>query len=157
MLNTTNSFTIPLPEVYLKSLTQLKKWDPADLDSEVQEHLHRINKKLTFQLTAQNLPRLLSDITLNELGYELESKLLLGESVQHYIPCHYFSTKIIDILDIYTQAITLTLPQLTSDYVSDFTGSNSFGSQQTPDIFFVKSFLVSWTNKFERIQTHFKP
>ena len=101
-LNTVNSFTIPLPQYYLENLSQLKKMDGVEIDSKIQEYLQKINKGLTFQLTTQNLPRLLSDIALNELEYELESKLLNGESVQHYIPCHYSSTQIIDILDIYS-------------------------------------------------------
>ncbi len=90
-LNTVNSFTIPLPRYYLENLNQLKKMDGVEIDFKIQEYLRKINKGLTFQLTSQNLPRLLSDIALNEMGYELESKLLNGESVQHYIPCHYFS------------------------------------------------------------------
>ena len=100
-LNTVNSFTIPLPQYYLENLSQLKKMDGVEIDSKIQEYLQKINKGLTFQLTTQNLPRLLSDIALNELEYELESKLLNGESVQHYIPCHYSSTQIVDIINIY--------------------------------------------------------
>ncbi|AVZ86840.1 hypothetical protein [Acinetobacter sp. WCHA45] len=139
MLNTINSFTIPLPQVYFKNIFQLKKWDHAKIDSKVQEHLRSINKELTFQLTQQNLPRLLSDITLNELGYELESKLLSGVSVQHYIPCHYSSTQIIDILDIYSQTLYLVCPQLNSSYIEEFKSPITFGSQQTPDLPLVKS------------------
>ncbi len=85
--------------------------DGVEIDSKIQEYLQKINKGLTFQLTTQNLPRLLSDIALNELEYELESKLLNGESVQHYTPCHYSSTQIVDILDIYSQTLYL-FPQL---------------------------------------------
>ena len=81
----------------MTQILQLKKWDKADIASEVQEYLRRISNELTFPLTAQNLPRLISDITLNELGYELESKLLAGENVNNYTPCHYFSIKITDI------------------------------------------------------------
>ena len=138
-LNSVNSFTIPLPQVYFKNIFQLKKWDHAKIDSKVQEHLRSINKELTFQLTQQNLPRLLSDITLNELGYELESKLLSGVSVQHYIPCHYSSTQIIDILDIYSQTLYLVCPQLNSSYIEEFKSPITFGSQQTPDLPLVKS------------------
>lgn len=141
MLNTINSFTIPLPHVYLTRLNQLKKWDYADIDSEIQEYLRRISKGLTFQLTAQNLPRLISDITLNELGYELESKLLSGASVQHYPPCHYFSTQIVDILDIYTQTLNLICPHLNTGYIKEFESPVTFGSQQTPDLPFIKSFF----------------
>lgn len=139
MLNTINSFTIPLPQVYFKNIFQLKKWDHAKIDSKVQEHLRSINKELTFQLTQQNLPRLLSDITLNELGYELESKLLSGVSLQHYIPCHYSSTQIIDILDIYSQTLYLVCPHLNSSYIEEFKSPITFGSQQTPDLPLVKS------------------
>jgi hypothetical protein len=66
MLNIGNSFTIP-PKVYFDQIFQLKKLDKADIASEVQEYLRRINNDLTFPLTTQNLPRLISDITLNEL------------------------------------------------------------------------------------------
>ena len=140
-LNTVNSFTIPLPKYYLENLSQLKKMDGDEIDFKIQEYLRKINKGLTFQLTSQNLPRLLSDIALNEMGYELESKLLNGESVQHYIPCHYFSTQIVDILDIYTQTLTLTVPQLETEYLEEFSNPHSFGSQQTPNLPFVKSFF----------------
>lgn len=140
-LNTVNSFTIPLPKYYLENLSQLKKMDGAEIDFKIQEYLRKINKGLTFQLTSQNLPRLLSDIALNEMGYELESKLFNGESVQHYIPCHYFSTQIVDILDIYTQTLTLTVPQLETEYLEEFSNPHSFGSQQTPNLPFVKSFF----------------
>ena len=139
MLNTINSFSIPLPKVYFKNIFQLKKWDHAKIDSKVQEYLRSINKELTFQITQQNLPRLLSDITLNELNYELESKLLSGVSVQHYIPCHYSSTEIIDILDIYSQTLYLVCPQLDNSYIEEFKSPTTFGSQQTPDLPLVKS------------------
>ncbi|MGL5159474.1 MAG: hypothetical protein ACRC79_11830, partial [Acinetobacter junii] len=43
MLNIGNSFTIPLPKVYLTQILQLKKWDKADISSEVQEYIRRIN------------------------------------------------------------------------------------------------------------------
>ncbi|MEK5768858.1 hypothetical protein VXE60_18110, partial [Acinetobacter schindleri] len=82
------------PKVYLDQIFQLKNWDKADIASDVQEYLRRISDDITFPLTAQNLPRLISDITLNELGYELESKLFAGENVNNYTPCHYFSIKI---------------------------------------------------------------
>ncbi|MBP1509796.1 hypothetical protein J8Z75_15930 [Acinetobacter nosocomialis] len=141
MLNIGNSFTIPLPKVYLMQILQLKKWDKADIASEVQEYLHRISNELTFPLTAQNLPRLISDITLNELGYELESKLLAGENVNNYTPCHYFSTKIIDILDIYIQTLDLVGPQLDTGYIEEFKSPITFGSQQVPDLPFVQSFF----------------
>ena len=140
-LNTVNSFTIPLPRYYLENLNQLKKMDGVEIDFKIQEYLRKINKGLTFQLTSQNLPRLLSDIALNEMGYELESKLLNGESVQHYIPCHYFSTQIVDILDIYTQTLILTVPQLETEYLEEFSNPHSFGSQQTPNLPFVQSFF----------------
>ena len=141
MLNIGNSFTIPLPKVYLTQILQLKKWDKADIASEVQEYLRRISNELTFPLTAQNLPRLISDITLNELGYELESKLLAGENVNNYTPCHYFSTKIIDILDIYIQTLDLVGPQLDTGYIEEFKSPITFGSQQVPDLPFVQSFF----------------
>lgn len=141
MLNIGNSFTIPLPKVYFYQISQLKKWNKADITSKVKKHLRKISDGLTFHLTTQNLPRLISDITLNELGYELESKLLSGESVNHYTPCHYFSTKIVDILDIYTQTVGLVCPQLDSSYIEEFKSSISFGSQQTPDLPFVQSFF----------------
>ncbi|MBJ9724941.1 hypothetical protein [Acinetobacter nosocomialis] len=141
MLNIGNSFTIPLPKVYLMQILQLKKWDKADIASEVQEYLRRISNELTFPLTAQNLPRLISDITLNELGYELESKLLAGENVNNYTPCHYFSTKIIDILDIYIQTLDLVGPQLDTGYIEEFKSPITFGSQQVPDLPFVQSFF----------------
>ncbi len=115
--------------------------DKADIASEVQEYLRRISNELTFPLTAQNLPRLISDITLNELGYELESKLLAGENVNNYTPCHYFSTKIIDILDIYIQTLDLVGPQLDTGYIDEFKSPITFGSQQVPDLPFVQSFL----------------
>ncbi|SDY51193.1 hypothetical protein [Acinetobacter kyonggiensis] len=140
-LNTVNSFTIPLPKYYLENLSQLKKMDGVEIDFKIQEYLRKINKGLTFQLTSQNLPRLLSDIALNEMGYELESKLLNGESVQHYISCHYSSTQIFDIIDIYTQTLTLTVPQLETEYLEEFSNPHSFGSQQTPNLPFVKSFF----------------
>lgn len=141
MLNIGNSFTIPLPEVYYDQIYQLKKWDNADITSKVQENLHKISKGMTFQLTAKNLPRLLSDITLNELGYELESKLLSGENVNHYTPCHYFSTKIIDILDIYTQTLNLVCPQLGRGHIKEFKSLITFGSQQTPSLPFIQAFF----------------
>lgn len=141
MLNIGNSFTIPLPKVYFYQISLLKKRDKADIASDVQKHLRKISDGLTFHLTAQNLPRLISDITLNELGYELESKLLNGESVNHYTPCHYFSTKIVDILDIYTQTLDLICPQFESGYIEEFKSSISFGSLQTPDLPFVQSFF----------------
>ncbi|MGX9606732.1 MULTISPECIES: hypothetical protein [Acinetobacter] len=140
-LNTVNSFTIPLPQYYLENLSQLKKMDGVEIDFKIQEYLRKINKGLTFQLTSQNLPRLLSDIALNEMGYELESKLLNGESVQHYIPCHYFSKQIVDIFDIYTQTLILTVPQLETEYLEEFSNPHSFGSQQTPNLPFVQSFF----------------
>ena len=141
MLNIGNSFTIPLPKVYLDQILRLKKWDKADIASEVQEHLRRISNDLTFPLTAQNLPRLISDITLNELGYELESKLLAGENVNNYTPCHYFSIKITDILDVYIQTLDLVFPQLDNKYIEEFKSPITFGSQQVPDLPFVQSFL----------------
>ncbi|MGL5211141.1 MAG: hypothetical protein ACRC7K_02700, partial [Acinetobacter junii] len=141
MLNIGNSFTIPLPKVYLTQILQLKKWDKADISSEVQEYIRRINNDLTFPLTTQNLPRLISDITLNELGYELESKLFAGENVNNYTPCHYFSTKIIDILDIYIQTLDLVGPQLDTGYIEEFKSPITFGSQQVPDLPFVQSFF----------------
>ena len=141
MLNIGNSFTIPLPKVYLTQILQLKKWDKADIASEVQEYLRRISKNLTFPLTAQNLPRLISDITLNELGYELESKLFAAENVNNYTPCHYFSTKIVDILDIYTQTLGLICPQLDNKYIEEFRSPITFGSQQVPDLLFARSFF----------------
>ena len=141
MLNIGNSFTIPLPKVYLDQILQLKKRDKADIASDVQEYLRRISDGLTFHLTAQNLSRLISDITLNELGYELESKLFNGESVNHYTPCHYFSTKITDILDIYIQTLDLVCPQLDTGYIEEFKSSITFGSQQVPDLPFVQSFF----------------
>ena len=140
-LNTVNSFTIPLPQYYLENLSQLKKMDGVEIDSKIQEYLQKINKGLTFQLTTQNLPRLISDITLNELGYELESKLLAGENVNNYTPCHYFSTKIIDILDIYIQTLDLVGPQLDTGYIEEFKSPITFGSQQVPDLPFVQSFF----------------
>ena len=141
MLNIGNSFTIPLPKVYLTQILQLKKWDKADISSEVQEYIRRINNDLTFPLTTQNLPRLISDITLNELGYELESKLFAGENVNNYTPCHYFSTKIIDILDIYIQTLDLVCPQLDTGYIEEFKSPITFGSQQVPNLPFVQSFF----------------
>lgn len=141
MLNIGKSFTIPLPKVYLTQILQLKKWDKADIASEVQEYLRRISNELTFPLTAQNLPRLISDITLNELGYELESKLLAGENVNNYTPCHYFSIKITDILDVYIQTLALVCPQLDNKYIEEFKSPITFGSQQVPDIPFVQSFF----------------
>ncbi|MCU4382823.1 hypothetical protein ACG9Y7_16585 [Acinetobacter gerneri] len=147
MLNIGNSFTIPLPKVYLMQILQLKKWDKADIASEVQEYLRRISNELTFPLTAQNLPRLISDITLNELGYELESKLLAGENVNNYTPCHYFSTKIIDILDIYIQTLDLVGPQLDTGYIEEFKSPITFGSQQVPDLPFVQSFFYQLDHK----------
>ena len=140
-LNSVNSFTIPLPQYYLENLSQLKKMDGVEIDSKIQEYLQKINKGLTFQLTTQNLPRLISDITLNELGYELESKLLAGENVNNYTPCHYFSTKIIDILDIYIQTLDLVGPQLDTGYIEEFKSPITFGSQQVPDLPFVQSFF----------------
>lgn len=156
MLNIGNSFTIPLPKVYLMQILQLKKWDKADIASEVQEYLRRISNELTFPLTAQNLPRLISDITLNELGYELESKLLAGENVNNYTPCHYFSTKIIDILDIYIQTLDLVGPQLDTGYIEEFKSPITFGSQQVPDLPFVQSFFTSLTTKFGIIPIPFR-
>ncbi|WP_180105124.1 hypothetical protein [Acinetobacter sp. YH12108] len=153
-LNTVNSFTIPLPQYYLENLSQLKKMDGVEIDSKIQEYLQKINKGLTFQLTTQNLPRLLSDIALNELEYELESKLLNGESVQHYIPCHYFSTQIVDIINIYTQILTLTVPQLETEYLEEFSNPHSFGSQQTPNLPFVKSFFHQLD---QRVREHPNP
>lgn len=141
MLNIGNSFTIPLPKVYLDQIFQLKNWDKADIASDVQEYLRRISDDITFPLTAQNLPRLISDITLNELGYELESKLFAGENVNNYTPCHYFSTKIIDILDIYIQTLDLVGPQLDTGYIDEFKSPITFGSQQVPDLPFVQSFF----------------
>lgn len=153
-LNTVNSFTIPLPQYYLENLSQLKKMDGVEIDSKIQEYLQKINKGLTFQLTTQNLPRLLSDIALNELEYELESKLLNGESVQHYIPCHYSSTQIVDIINIYTQTLTLTVPQLETEYFEEFSNPHSFGSQQTPNLPFVKSFFHQLD---QRVREHPNP
>ncbi|MFV5475237.1 hypothetical protein [Acinetobacter baumannii] len=141
MLNMGNSFTIPLPKVYFDQIFQLKKWDKADIASDVQEYIRRISDGLTFHLTARNLPRLISDITLNELGYELESKLLNGENVNNYTPCHYYSMKIVDILDIYSQTLYLVCPQLDSSYIEEFRAPVTFGSQQTPDLPFIKSFF----------------
>ena len=141
MLNIGNSFTIPLPKVYLDRIFQLKNWDKADIASDVQDYLRRISDDLTFPLTTQNLPRLISDITLNELGYELESKLFAGENVNNYTPCHYFSTKIIDILDIYIQTLDLVGPQLDTGYIEEFKSPITFGSQQVPDLPFVQSFF----------------
>ena len=149
-LNSVNSFTIPLPQYYLENLSQLKKMDGVEIDSKIQEYLQKINKGLTFQLTTQNLPRLLSDIALNELEYELESKLLNGESVQHYIPCHYSSTQIVDIINIYTQILTLTVPQLETEYLEEFSNPHSFGSQQTPNLPFVKSFFHQLDQRVNR-------
>ena len=140
-LNSVNSFTIPLPQYYLENLSQLKKMDGVEIDSKIQEYLQKINKGLTFQLTTQNLPRLISDITLNELGYELESKLLAGENVNNYTPCHYFSIKITDILDVYIQTLALVCPQLDNKYIEEFKSPITFGSQQVPDIPFVQSFF----------------
>ena len=140
-LNTVNSFTIPLPQYYLENLSQLKKMDGVEIDSKIQEYLQKINKGLTFQLTTQNLPRLISDITLNELGYELESKLLAGENVNNYTPCHYFSIKITDILDVYIQTLALVCPQLDNKYIEEFKSPITFGSQQVPDLPFVQSFF----------------
>ena len=139
MLNIGNSFTIPLPKVYFDQIFQLKKWDKADIASDVQEYLRRISDGLTFHLTARNLPRLISDITLNELGYELESKLLSGENVNSYTPSHYYSMKIVDILDIYSQTLYLVCPQLDTSYIEEFKSPVTFGSQQTPDLPLVKS------------------
>ena len=147
MLNIGNSFTIPLPKVYLTQILQLKKWDKADISSEVQEYIRRINNDLTFPLTTQNLPRLISDITLNELGYELESKLFAGENVNNYTPCHYFSTKIIDILDIYIQTLDLVCPQLDTGYIEEFKSPITFGSQQVPNLPFVQSFFYQLDHK----------
>ena len=141
MLNIGNSFTIPLPKAYLNQIFQLKKWDTADIASDAQEYLRRISNYFTFSLTAKNLPRLLSDITLNELGYELESKLLAGENVNDYTPCHYFSTKIVDILDIYTQTLDLVCPQFDTTYIEEFKSPITFGSQQVPDVPFAQSFF----------------
>ena len=141
MLNIGNSFTIPLPKVYLDQIFQLKNWDKADIASDVQKYLRRISDDITFPLTAPNLPRLISDITLNELGYELESKLFAGENVNNYTPCHYFSTKIIDILDIYIQTLNLVGPQLDTGYIDEFKSPITFGSQQVPDLPFVQSFF----------------
>ena len=140
-LNSVNSFTIPLPQYYLENLSQLKKMDGVEIDSKIQEYLQKINKGLTFQLTTQNLPRLISDITLNELGYELESKLLAGENVNNYTPCHYFSIKITDILDVYIQTLALVCPQLDNKYIEEFKSPITFGSQQVPDLPFVQSFF----------------
>ena len=140
-LNTVNSFTIPLPQYYLENLSQLKKMDGVEIDSKIQEYLQKINKGLTFQLTTQNLPRLISDITLNELGYGLESELLAGENVNNYTPCHYFSIKITDILDVYIQTLALVCPQLDNKYIEEFKSPITFGSQQVPDIPFVQSFF----------------
>ncbi|WP_407511285.1 hypothetical protein [Acinetobacter baumannii] len=141
MLNIGSSFTIPLPKVYFDQIFQLKKWDKADIASDVQEYLRRISDGLTFHLTARNLPRLISDITLNELGYELESKLLSGENVNSYTPGHYYSMKIVDILDIYSQTLYLVCPQLDTSYIEEFKSPVTFGSQQTPDRPLVKSFF----------------
>ena len=141
MMNIGNSFTIPLPKVYFDQIFQLKKWDKADIASDVQEYLRRISDGLTFHLTARNLPRLISDITLNELGYELESKLLSGENVNSYTPGHYYSMKIVDILDIYSQTLYLVCPQLDTSYIEEFKSPVTFGSQQTPDLPLVKSFF----------------
>ena len=141
MMNIGNSFTIPLPKVYFDQIFQLKKWDKADIASDVQEYLRRISDGLTFHLTARNLPRLISDITLNELGYELESKLLSGENVNSYTPSHYYSMKIVDILDIYSQTLYLVCKQLDTSYIEDFESPVTFGSQQTPDLPLVKSFF----------------
>jgi len=153
-LNTVNSFTIPLPQYYLENLSQLKKMGDVEIDFKIHEYLRKINEGLTFQLTSQNLPRLLSDIALNELEYELESKLLNGESVQHYIPCHYSSTQIVDIINIYTQTLTLTVPQLETEYLEEFSNPHSFGSQQTPNLPFVKSFFHQLD---QRVREHPNP
>ncbi|WP_151837797.1 MULTISPECIES: hypothetical protein [Acinetobacter] len=141
MMNIGNSFTIPLPKVYFDQIFQLKKWDKADIALDVQEYLRRISDGLTFHLTARNLPRLISDITLNELGYELESKLLSGENVNSYTPSHYYSMKIVNILDIYSQTLYLVCPQLDTSYIEEFKSPVTFGSQQTPDLPLVKSFF----------------
>jgi hypothetical protein len=140
-LNTVNSFTIPLPQYYLENLSQLKKMGDVEIDFKIHEYLRKINEGLTFQLTSQNLPRLISDITLNELGYELESKLLAGENVNNYTPCHYFSIKITDILDVYIQTLALVCPQLDTGYIDEFKSPITFGSQQVPDLPFVQSFF----------------
>lgn len=141
MLNIGNSFTTPLPKVYFDQIFQLKKWDKADIASDVQEYLRRISDGLTFHLTARNLPRLISDITLNELGYELESKLLSGENVNSYTPSHYYSMKIVDILDIYSQTLYLVCPQFDTSYIEEFKSPITFGSQQSPDLPFIQSFF----------------
>ncbi|WP_312329161.1 hypothetical protein [Acinetobacter sp.] len=140
-LNTTNSYTIPLPQSYYSTLIQLKKWDMADIESDLQEYLRRIAQDLTFNLTAENLPRLISDITLNELGYELESKLLAGTSIRHYIPGHYFSTQIVDLLDSYEQTLKLITPTFETNYIHKFSSPISFGSQQSPDVAFTQVFF----------------
>lgn len=140
-LNTTNSYTIPLPQLYYSTLIQLKKWDIADIDSEVNEYLRIIGQDLTFNITAENLPRLISDITLNELGYELESKLLAGTSIRHYIPSHYFSTQIVDLLDSYEQTLRLIAPNFETNYIHNFSSPISFGSQQSLDIEFTQVFF----------------
>jgi hypothetical protein len=93
---------------------------------------------------------------LNELGYELESKLFAGENVNNYTPCHYFSTKIIDILDIYIQTLDLVGPQLDTGYIEEFKSPITFGSQQVPDLPFVQSFFTSLTTKFGIIPIPFR-
>lgn len=140
-LNTTNSYAIPLPQSYYSTLIQLKKWDMGDIDSEVNEYLRIIGQDLTFNLTAENLPRLISDITLNEFGYELESKLLAGTSIQHYVPCHYFSTQVVDLLDSYEQTLRLIAPTFGTEYIHNFSSPISFGSQQSPDVALAQAFF----------------
>ncbi|MFX8860381.1 hypothetical protein ABTM70_19775, partial [Acinetobacter baumannii] len=46
MMNIGNSFTIPLPKVYFDQIFKLKKWDKADIASDVQEYLRRISDGL---------------------------------------------------------------------------------------------------------------
>ncbi|WP_075175606.1 hypothetical protein [Acinetobacter indicus] len=140
-LNTTNSYTIPLPQTFFSTLIQLKKWDMADIESDLEECLRIISQDLTFSLTAENLPRLLSDITFNELGYELESKLLAGTSIKHYVPCNYFSSTVVDLLDSYEQSLRLIAPTFETQYIHKFSSAISFGSQQSPDLAFTQAFF----------------
>ncbi|MEK5752501.1 hypothetical protein V3519_10825 [Acinetobacter variabilis] len=140
-LNTTNSYAIPLPQSYFSPLIQLKKWDMGDIESEVNEYLRTIGQDLTFNLTAENLPRLISDITLNELGYELESKLLAGMSIKHYVSCNYFSSTVVDLLDSYEQTLKLVTSTFDTQYIHNLSSPISFGSQQSPDVAFTRVFF----------------
>lgn len=140
-LNTTNSYAIPLPQSYFSTLIQLKKWDMGDIESEVNEYLRTIGQDLTFNLTVENLPRLISDITLNELGYELESKLLAGMSIKHYVSCNYFSSTVVDLLDSYEQTLKLVTSTFDTQYIHNLSSPISFGSQQSPDVALAQAFF----------------